>query len=160
MIVSGVAEGDTGNVTIAAVDVGILNLTGFQSPDPSGHYFGQRRLGMDIRDVYGRLIDGQAGPLGRVRSGGDAGAQMRMQAPPPAEANMVFFSGMVETDAAGVAAEVHTRMPVILAPDDYAVWTGGKPDEARSLCRPWEGDLAIDRTDQPWSGGASQASLL
>ncbi|WP_128892243.1 SOS response-associated peptidase [Erythrobacter sp. HKB08] len=67
---------------------------------------------------------------------------------------------MVMTDAAGVAAEVHTRMPVILAPDDYAVWTGGEPAEARALCRPWEGDLEIDRTDQPWSGGASQASLL
>lgn len=59
---------------------------------------------------------------------------------------------MVMTDAAGLAAEVHTRMPVIIAPDDYAVWIGGTPDNARALCRPWVGELAIDRTAQLWSG--------
>ncbi|MCR2835148.1 SOS response-associated peptidase [Parerythrobacter lacustris] len=68
---------------------------------------------------------------------------------------------MVMTDAAGLATEVHTRMPVILAPETYAQWTGGTPDEAKALCCPWQGDLVLDRTDQPWSGGAAaQASLL
>nr|WP_137676083.1 SOS response-associated peptidase family protein [Parerythrobacter lutipelagi] len=67
---------------------------------------------------------------------------------------------MVMTDAAGVAAQVHTRMPVILAPEKYAQWTEGSPDDARTLCRPWEGELSLDRTDQPWSGGASRATLL
>lgn len=60
---------------------------------------------------------------------------------------------MVMTNAAGLAAEVHTRMPVIVAPDDYAVWIGGTRDNARALCRPWAGELAIDRTAQLWSGG-------
>lgn len=67
---------------------------------------------------------------------------------------------MVMTDAGGAAAEVHSRMPVLLRPDDYEVWTGGSPDEARALCRAWPGNLNIDRTDQPWAGGASQSSLL
>ena len=68
---------------------------------------------------------------------------------------------MVMTDSAGMASEVHTRMPVILAREDYARWTMGSPDEARELCRPWAGSIELDRTDQPWSGGAaSQASLL
>ncbi|MDP5347770.1 MAG: hypothetical protein NWQ32_05200, partial [Paracoccaceae bacterium] len=75
--VQGVAPGETAHVTLAAVDLGILNLTGFQSPDPSAHYFGQRRLGMELRDLYGRLIDGMNGAMGQVRSGGDAGARRR-----------------------------------------------------------------------------------
>ncbi|MCB1333527.1 MAG: alpha-2-macroglobulin family protein [Roseivivax sp.] len=83
-------------MTIAAVDLGILNLTGFQSPDPAGHYFGQRRLGVEIRDLYGRLIDGQNGEMGRLRSGGDAGAEMRLQSPPPTEELVAFFSGPVQ----------------------------------------------------------------
>jgi uncharacterized protein YfaS (alpha-2-macroglobulin family) len=94
--VAGLADGDTGFVTLAAVDQGILNLTGFEDPDPSDHYFGQRRLGMGIRDLYGNLIDGMTGQMGEIRSGGDAGAQMRMQAPPPTEELMAQFFGPLE----------------------------------------------------------------
>jgi alpha-2-macroglobulin len=56
--------------TVAAIDLGALTLTGFRPPDPGAHYFGQRRLGVEIRDLYGRLIDARAGALGQVRSGG------------------------------------------------------------------------------------------
>jgi len=61
---------------------------------------------------------------------------------------------MVMTDAAGPAAEVHRRMPVVLRPQDYAVWLASTPDSALELCRPWAGDLSIDRTNEPWSRGA------
>ncbi len=101
--VEGVTAGETAYVTIAAVDVGILNLTGFEAPDPQGHYFGQRRLGVGIRDIYGRLIDGMNGAMGEVRSGGDAGAQARLQAPPPTEELVAYFTGPVEVDADGYA---------------------------------------------------------
>ena len=67
---------------------------------------------------------------------------------------------MVMTDSCGAAAECHTRMPVILAKDDYGVWTDGNVEAARALCRPWQGDIVLDRTDQPWAGGPSQATLL
>ena len=68
---------------------------------------------------------------------------------------------MVMTESDGAAAEVHSRMPVILAPEEYETWTGGAPDAARDLCRAWHGELRIDRTNQPWSrGGGQQASLL
>lgn len=90
-------------VTLAAVDVGILNLTAFQSPDPETHYFGQRRLGMELRDLYGRLIDGQNGAMGQVRSGGDALSQMQLQSPPPTEDLVTFFSGPIPVDATGKA---------------------------------------------------------
>ncbi|PTE22849.1 PAN domain-containing protein [Cereibacter changlensis JA139] len=101
--VDGLTEGDTAYATIAAVDVGILNLTGFTSPDPDDHYFGQRKLGVGIRDVYGRLIDGLNGAQGTVRSGGDAGAKGRLQAPPPTEELVAYFTGPVTVGADGYA---------------------------------------------------------
>jgi putative SOS response-associated peptidase YedK len=57
---------------------------------------------------------------------------------------------MVMTDSAGRAAECHSRMPVLLAQDDWSQWTDGTPTEARRLCKPWTGELAIERTDQRW----------
>ena len=102
--VGGAAEGDTAYATVAAVDLGILNLTGFDSPDPSAHYFGQRRLGVEIRDVYGRLIDGMNGAMGQVRSGGDALSDMRLQSPPPTEELVALFSGPITVGPDGTAA--------------------------------------------------------
>jgi uncharacterized protein YfaS (alpha-2-macroglobulin family) len=99
--VEGITAGETAFVTLAAVDVGILSLTGHQAPDPSGHYFGQRRLGVEMRDVYGRLIDGMNGALGTVRSGGDAAGQDGLQAPPPTEELMAWFAGPVTVGADG-----------------------------------------------------------
>ena len=57
---------------------------------------------------------------------------------------------MVMTDAAGEARTVHSRMPVILAQSDWRTWLAGDPDAAFGLCRAWEGQLTIDRTDQKW----------
>ncbi|CUH99217.1 alpha-2-macroglobulin family protein [Leisingera aquaemixtae] len=101
--VDGAAEGEEVWLTAAAVDLGILNLTGFQSPDPSAHYFGQRRLGMELRDVYGRLIDPGNGAMGRIRSGGDADGGMKMQSPPPTQDLVALFSGPLQVDANGEA---------------------------------------------------------
>ena len=101
--VDGVEPGDAAYVTIAAVDVGILNLTGFTAPDAQDYYFGQRKLGIGIRDIYGRLIDGLNGAEGTVRSGGDAAAQARLQAPPPTEELVAYFSGPVQVGADGMA---------------------------------------------------------
>lgn len=101
--VSGIAPGSPAWVTIAAVDQGILNLTAFTPPDPSAHYFGQRKLGVGIRDVYGRLIDGMNGATGTIRSGGDAGAQARLQAPPPTEELVAYFTGPLQVGADGYA---------------------------------------------------------
>ncbi|WP_135502331.1 alpha-2-macroglobulin family protein [Roseovarius aestuariivivens] len=104
LTVDGIAEGETAFVTLAAVDLGILNLTGFESPNPSAHYFGQRRLGVEIRDLYGRLINGMTGAEGRVRSGGDAGNRVGTQAPRPTEELVAFFSGPVAVGPDGRAA--------------------------------------------------------
>ena len=71
--VDGLKAGEEAYVTVALVDEGILNLTGYKTPDPVERYFGQRRLGVDIRDLYGRLIDGSNGAFGALRTGGDGG---------------------------------------------------------------------------------------
>ena len=89
-------------VTVAAVDVGILNLTRYQTPDPERWYFGQRSLGTEIRDLYGQLIDRTLGDRGKVRSGGD-GMGGRLAAPPPQEEPLAMFSGVVAVDDQGQA---------------------------------------------------------
>ncbi len=60
---------------------------------------------------------------------------------------------MVMTEAAGDAAEVHNRMPVMLDPDNYELWLNGPPDRAKTLCVPYTKPLAINRTDEPWIRG-------
>lgn len=94
---TGVQPGETAYLTLAAVDVGILNITGFTPPSPQDWYFGQRRLGVEIRDLYSRLIDRMQGAPGSVRSGGDAGASGA--APPPMDQLVALFSGVVTVGA-------------------------------------------------------------
>lgn len=89
-------------VMLAAVDVGILNLTRYEVPSPSNWFFGQRKLGLEIRDLYGRLIDGSLGTTGVLRSGGD-GANMSSEGSPPTEKLVAFFSGPVQLDDQGQA---------------------------------------------------------
>ncbi|WP_323763911.1 alpha-2-macroglobulin family protein [Marinovum sp.] len=108
--VGGIAAGETAFVTVAATDLGVLNITGFDSPDPQGHYFGQRKLGVEMRDVYGRLIDGLDGAMGRLRSGGDAGDSLRASSPPPTEDLVALFSGPVAVGPEG-RAEVSFDIP-------------------------------------------------
>ena len=98
--VNGAAEGDRVFATIAAVDVGILNITGFEAPDPSDHYFGQRKLGMEMHDLYGRLIDGMQGNPTQLRSGGD-GSLGGGNAPPPTQELLALFSGVLTADDSG-----------------------------------------------------------
>lgn len=100
--VAGVAPGSNAYITVAAVDVGILNLTNYKAPDPEDWYFGQRMLGLEVRDIYGRLIDGSLGTTGKLRTGGD-GAAMQPQGSPPTEKLVAFFSGPVQLDADGKA---------------------------------------------------------
>ncbi|MEE2795624.1 MAG: SOS response-associated peptidase family protein [Pseudomonadota bacterium] len=58
---------------------------------------------------------------------------------------------MVMTDAAGDAAQVHDRMPVVLNATDWSRWTDGPPDEARGMCKAWRGKLTIEQTSVRWT---------
>ena len=80
----------------------VPDLTRYTPPDPDGWYYGQRRLGLEIRDIYGKLIDGSAGVMGRIRTGGD-GAQMASEGSPPTQKLVAFFAGPVKVDNDGRA---------------------------------------------------------
>jgi hypothetical protein len=67
--IGGAARGEEMMLTIAAVDEGILRLTKFESPDPAAYYYSKKRLGVDIRDDYGRILDANLGAAARF--GGD-----------------------------------------------------------------------------------------
>ena len=58
---------------------------------------------------------------------------------------------MIMTEAAGEAAQVHSRMPVILTTDDHQSWIEQPISEAIKLCVPWTGELAVERTDRLWA---------
>ena len=102
--VDGLKAGEEAYVTVALVDEGILKLTNHKTPDPVGRYFGQRRLGVAIRDLYGRLIDGSLGAFGSLRSGGDGGGpQMQAAGDKPTQELVSFISGIVKLDENGTA---------------------------------------------------------
>ena len=101
--------GDTAYVAVAAVDLGILNLTNFRVPDPDGWYFGQRQLGVQIRDLYGNLIDPTQGEMGALRVGGDEGGA-RLGTPPATSVLVALHSGVVTVGEDGTA-EVSFDMP-------------------------------------------------
>jgi uncharacterized protein YfaS (alpha-2-macroglobulin family) len=91
--------GEAVYVTLAAVDEGILQLTDFASPDPNKHYFGKRRLGLDMRDDYGRLIASDRAIVGELRTGGD-GVGGRSLAVVP-QKTVSLFSGLVTLNDSG-----------------------------------------------------------
>lgn len=59
---------------------------------------------------------------------------------------------MVMTDESAAMAGIHDRSPVLLDPDQRDTWLSGPLEDARALCRPYEGTLAIDRTADTWGG--------
>jgi uncharacterized protein YfaS (alpha-2-macroglobulin family) len=100
--ITGLQPGEEARITVAAVDVGILNLTRYQAPQPFEYFFGQKSLSMDIRDLYGYLIDGMQGTRGAIRSGGDTTAPALSDIPPTQEP-FARFSGVVKVEQDGSA---------------------------------------------------------
>ena len=100
--VGGLAPGEDARIVVAAVDVGILNLTNYKPPAPDDYYLGQRRLTADIRDLYGQLIDGMQGARGQIRTGGDASGG-ELQGSPPTQKPLALYSGIVAVKPDGTA---------------------------------------------------------
>lgn len=57
---------------------------------------------------------------------------------------------MMMTECCDTVRPVHDRMPVVLRPEDYETWLGGHAQEALALCKPWEGEIAMERTPELW----------
>jgi uncharacterized protein YfaS (alpha-2-macroglobulin family) len=129
--VGGLAAGEDAYITLAAVDVGILNLTHYEAPDATKFYFGQRLLGAEVRDLYGYLIDGMQGARGAIHFGGDGGAQL--QGARPTQEPLSRYSGLVKVGPDGVA-QVTFDIPAfngtmrVMA----VAWSKGKVGQASS----------------------------
>ncbi|MEA2818522.1 MAG: alpha-2-macroglobulin, partial [Bradyrhizobium sp.] len=105
----GLNPGEDAKIVVAAVDVGILNLTNYKPPAPDDYYLGQRRMTSEIRDLYGQLIDGMQGARGQLKTGGDA-AGAELQGSPPTQKPLALYSGIV-TVAADGSAEISFDIP-------------------------------------------------
>jgi len=104
----GLNPGDDARIAVAAVDVGILNLTNYKPPAPEDYYLNQRDLSAELRDLYGQLIDGMQGVRGQIRTGGDASGELNGS--PPTQAPLALYSGVVTVGPDG-SAEVSFDIP-------------------------------------------------
>ena len=103
--------GQEASVTVAAVDVGILNITNFKTPDPFGHFFAKRRYQPSIHDLYGKVIENLDGVRSGLRFGGDIDSKgLRSGKRPQAKVMTVaLFSGPVTVGRDG---SVKVSLPV------------------------------------------------
>lgn len=116
-------------VTVSAVDVGILEITRYKTPDPVDFFFGKHRYGADLLDIYGRLIEKMDGLQAKQRFGGDSAGKRDTQSLPRKLLLVDLYSGPVKLDAKG-EAQVNLAMPdfngtvrvmaVVSSADSYA----------------------------------------
>lgn len=147
---AGVPEGAPAFVTVAAVDDAVLQLTDQHTPNPNDHYLGKRRLGVELRDVFGRLIDPAVQDATRTRpSAAPRLRQVGVTVPQKSERVVSLFSGVVPVGADG-------KVSVPLDIPDFqgrlrlmtVAWAGDKlgHDESSMLVRdPVVADLGVPR---------------
>lgn len=94
-------QGQSAFVTLAAVDVGVLNITDFKTPDPFKYYFSQHAYSPAMYDAYGKIIESVDGAMLRQRFGGD-GIRSKGGAYARPDLKIVsLFSGAVAFNADG-----------------------------------------------------------
>ncbi len=96
-------NGQTVWVTLAAVDTGVLSLSGYKTPDPFDWFYGQRAYQGNIRDSFSRLIKNQNGKSGVLRFGGDAELSRGGEQPATDVQIVSLFSKAVQFDNNGQA---------------------------------------------------------
>ncbi|RYZ23820.1 MAG: alpha-2-macroglobulin family protein [Chitinophagaceae bacterium] len=92
-------------VTLAAVDNGVLQVTGFETPDPYGYYYQKRALDVQAYDIYPLLFPELRGRLSST--GGDGSNDMSKRTNPmPAKRVKIlsYWSGVRKTDGSGNAS--------------------------------------------------------
>ncbi|MFW5444032.1 MAG: MG2 domain-containing protein [Methylococcaceae bacterium] len=97
-------------VTLAAVDVGVLNISDFKTPNPYQWFFQPRRYGVEQRDIYNKIIELTDGGLIKPRFGGDADKRAGGARPDSSVQIVSLFSGLVKTNINGVA-NVDLQLP-------------------------------------------------
>jgi hypothetical protein len=95
-------------LTVAAVDQGILQLTGFKTPDPFDFFFGKRRPALVPYDIYSMVFPNVKPGESNLAPGGSAAFDAaRKRHLNPLNARRVkpvaLWSGIVSVDAEGIA---------------------------------------------------------
>ncbi len=145
-------------VTLAAVDVGVLNITNYVTPDPAEGFFGRRRYNVDGRDMYGHLIESGDNQLARLRFGGDAPTGGG-KAPLSKVRIVSLFSGPVRLDGNG-RADISFDIPdfngrLRLMALAFGENTFGSGDQEITVAAPVVTQLAMPR----FVAGGDQSSL-
>jgi hypothetical protein len=144
--------GQNAIVTVSAVDVGILNITRYATPDPQDFFFGKHRYGADMLDLYGKLIERMEGGAARQRFGGDAGKR-DTQSMPRKVLLVDLFSGPVALNAQGEATVPFVLpdfngtlrlMAVVSSADSYA-----SADAETVVAAPLVAELSLPRFLSP-----------
>ncbi|WP_051340523.1 alpha-2-macroglobulin family protein [Azospirillum halopraeferens] len=162
--VAGAEPGTPAFVTLAAVDEAVLQLTDYASPDPNDYYLGKRQLAVDLRDVYGKLIDPSGAQRGRIRSGGDAQRVRQVGTLPQKTTRVVsLFSGIRPVGEGGTVSipldlpDFQGRLRLMAV-----AWSDGKVGraEARMQVRdPVVADLSLPRFLAPGDRAQVLATL-
>lgn len=96
-------------VTLAAVDVGVLNISNFKTPDPFQHFFGPRRYAAELRDMYSDVIESQRADKAKLRFGGDADLARGGKAPQSDVQIVSLFRGPIALENG--EAEIPLSLP-------------------------------------------------
>lgn len=144
-------------LTLSAVDVGILNITSFATPDPFDFFFGKHRFGPELTDIYGKLIERMDGTPGTLKWGGDAGKRDTKSMPKKVKL-IDLFSGPVQLDAKGEASipmdipdfNGSLRLMVVAASEDAY----GKADREMQVAAPIVAEIAMPRFIGPGDSAA------
>lgn len=107
---SGFAPDKATYVTLAAVDVGVLNMTNFETPNPHQWFFQARRYAVEQHDMYNKIIELTEGDLVKPRFGGDADKRAGGARPDSSIKIVSLFSDLVKADKNGVAT-VNIELP-------------------------------------------------
>ena len=97
------AQGKRATVTLSAVDVGILNINQYATPDPLDYFFGKHRYAPELLDMYGKLIEKMDGTQGKLKWGGDAAMRGDSKSLPKKVKLVDLFSGPVALNDRGEA---------------------------------------------------------
>jgi uncharacterized protein YfaS (alpha-2-macroglobulin family) len=98
------------HVLVAAVDVGILNITEYATPDPFARLFGRKEYGADQLDIYGQLIEAGRNRVASLAFGGDAALAKGGKRPETSVTIVALQSAPVTLDEKG-DAEVSVDIP-------------------------------------------------
>ena len=98
------------HVLLSAVDVGVLNITEYPTPDPYASLFGRKAYGADQLDIYGQLIEAGQGRLASLAFGGDAALAKGGKRPATSVNIVALQSAPVMLNAQG-EGEVSVQIP-------------------------------------------------